>query len=220
MRKQVLLATVPLCLFSVEANAHGYHHQTYRHAYQHHVYQRPAYQRLVDRHPVYQHQLYQVRYARVRSGRSGQAAVSVMAQPRIAPELSGSYITASPNFAQGYHRRLYQRRDDADQGPRYQASGDQHPLSYRRYARAWCGSYLSGYLGKSDRRLALAREWAKEGSNAGGPGIGVVVVWPHHVGIITGQAANGQWLVHSGNDGGAVRTRPLSLRGAIAFRRV
>ena len=53
-----------------------------------------------------------------------------------------------------------------------------------------------------------------------GPGIGVVVVWPHHVGIITGQAPNGEWLVHSGNDGGAVRTRARSLRGAIAFRRV
>jgi hypothetical protein len=40
----------------------------------------------------------------------------------------------------------------------------------------------------------------------------VVVLWPHHVGIITAQAPNGQWLVHSGNDRGAVRTRPRSLR--------
>ena len=39
---------------------------------------------------------------------------------------------------------------------------------------------------------------------AGGPGIGVVVVWSHHVGIITGQTPDGQWIVHSGNDGGAV----------------
>ncbi len=29
--------------------------------------------------------------------------------------------------------------------------------------------------------------------------IGVVVVWSHHVGIITGQAPDGQWIVHSGN---------------------
>lgn len=87
-------------------------------------------------------------------------------------------------------------------------------------SRAWCGIYLSKHLGKSDHRLALAREWATEGSNAGGPGIGVVVVWRHHVGIITGQATDGQWIVHSGNDGGAVRTRPRSVAGAIAFRRV
>jgi hypothetical protein len=44
--------------------------------------------------------------------------------------------------------------------------------------------------------------------------------YAHHVGIITGQAPDGQWIVHSGNDGGGVRTRPRSLRGAIAFRRV
>jgi hypothetical protein len=87
-------------------------------------------------------------------------------------------------------------------------------------ARAWCGTYLSKYLGQSDRRLALAREWARTGMNAGGPGIGVVVVWPHHVGIITGQASNGEWIVHSGNDGGAIRTRPRSVARAIAFRRV
>ena len=86
--------------------------------------------------------------------------------------------------------------------------------------RGWCGSYLSKYLGKPDRRLALARSWASEGMNAGGPGIGVVVVWAHHVGIITGQTPDGQWIVHSGNDGGAVRTRARSLARAIAFRRV
>jgi hypothetical protein len=87
-------------------------------------------------------------------------------------------------------------------------------------AHGWCGSYLSKYLGKPERRLALARSWASEGMNAGGPGIGVVVVWPHHVGIITGQTPDGQWIVHSGNDGGAVRTRARSLARAIAFRRV
>jgi hypothetical protein len=41
--------------------------------------------------------------------------------------------------------------------------------------RGWCGSYLSKYLGKPDRRLALAHSWASEGMNAGGPGIGVVI---------------------------------------------
>ncbi len=95
-----------------------------------------------------------------------------------------------------------------------------HRHHYRHHGRAWCGMYLSSYLGRTDPRLALAREWAREGHNAGGPGIGVVVVWPHHVGIITGQTPDGRWIVHSGNDGGAVRTRPRSLAGVIAFRRV
>jgi len=87
-------------------------------------------------------------------------------------------------------------------------------------AHAWCGTYMSRYFGKSDPRLALARQWAREGWNAGGPGVGVVVVWAHHVGVITGRTPEGQWIVHSGNDGGAVRTRPRSIAGAIAFRRV
>jgi hypothetical protein len=80
-----------------------------------------------------------------------------------------------------------------------------HRHHHGHRAHAWCGTYMSRYFGKSDRRLALAREWAKEGFNAGGPGVGVVVVWPHHVGIITGQAPDGEWIIHSGNDGGAVR---------------
>jgi hypothetical protein len=63
----------------------------------------------------------------------------------------------------------------------------------------------------------LARSWAHYGSNAGGPTVGAIVVWPHHVDKIVGQE-NGQWIVQSGNDGHAVRTRPRSLAGAIAFR--
>src|SRR3954454_18179591 len=102
---------------------------------------------------------------------------------------------------------------DADARPR-------HRHHHMHRAHAWCGIYMSSYFRKSDRRLALARQWAGEGSNAAGPGIGVVVVWPHHVGVITGRTSDGRWIVHSGNDGGAVRTRPRSVAGAIAFRRV
>lgn len=89
-----------------------------------------------------------------------------------------------------------------------------------RHGTPWCGIYLSNYLGKHDRNLALAREWAHEGAPAPGPAVGVVAVWPHHVGVITGQTPDGEWIVHSGNDGGAVRTRPRSLAGVIAFRYV
>ena len=48
-------------------------------------------------------------------------------------------------------------------------------------------------------------------------GIGAVVVWAHHVGKIVG-AENGQWVIESGNDGHALRTRPRSIAGAIAIR--
>jgi hypothetical protein len=105
--------------------------------------------------------------------------------------------------------------------PTIDANARPHPRHHHAHrAHAWCGAYMSRYFGKLDRRLTLARAWVNEGSNAGGPGVGVVVVWRHHVGVITGQAPNGRWIIHSGNDGGAVRTRPRSVAGAIAFRRV
>jgi hypothetical protein len=84
---------------------------------------------------------------------------------------------------------------------------------------AWCGWYLGQLLGMPARHLWLARNWAKVGSHAGGPGVGVVVVWAHHVGIITGRHGS-QWVVKSGNDGRRVRERPRSVARAIAFRRI
>lgn len=63
----------------------------------------------------------------------------------------------------------------------------------------WCGWWLGQYLGKPDRSLWLARNWAR-------------------VGIITGRAASGAWIVKSGNDGRRVRERPRSISGAIALR--
>jgi hypothetical protein len=96
-----------------------------------------------------------------------------------------------------------------------------HGWHYARHGGAWCGAYMRHVFGVSDPRLNLARNWAGVGSNAGGPQVGAVVVWPHHVGVIRGGPnGNGEWLVESGNDGGAVRTRYRSLRGAIAFRHV
>ncbi|MGB5905758.1 MAG: hypothetical protein WBH00_23205 [Xanthobacteraceae bacterium] len=88
--------------------------------------------------------------------------------------------------------------------------------------RAWCGWYLSRYLGKNDRRLWRALAWRHVGRAAHGPAIGVVVIWSRgkgrgHVGIITGKTARG-WVVKSGNDGNAVRERVRSVAGAIAFR--
>ena len=98
-----------------------------------------------------------------------------------------------------------------------------HHVSVHRAAHgggrpgAWCGWWLGQQLGMPRRDLWVARNWASVGSNAGGPRIGAVVVWRHHVGIITGRAGS-QWIVKSGNDRNAVRERPRSIAGAIAFR--
>ena len=83
---------------------------------------------------------------------------------------------------------------------------------------AWCGWEMRRLV-SSDPGQAynLARNWAQWGHAAMGPAIGVVVVWPHHVGRIVG-LEQGQWVVHSGNDGHAIRDRRRSLAGAIAFR--
>jgi hypothetical protein len=82
---------------------------------------------------------------------------------------------------------------------------------------AWCGWEMRQLVGGDPGpEYNLARNWAHWG-HAGPAGVGAVVVWAHHVGKIVGQQ-NGQWIIESGNDGHAVRTRPLSVAGAIAFR--
>ena len=84
--------------------------------------------------------------------------------------------------------------------------------------RAWCGWYMRTQVGSDPGpSYNLARSWARYGSNAGGPTVGAIVVWRHHVGKIVGRV-NGKWIIQSGNDGHAVRTRPRSLAGVIAFR--
>jgi len=96
--------------------------------------------------------------------------------------------------------------------PLRRISGDPRPS-------AWCGWFMRQVKGVADTAYNLARNWAHYGSSAGGPRVGAIVVWSHHVGEITsGECPAGEWMVHSGNDGHAVRTRCRSVRGAIAFR--
>jgi len=83
---------------------------------------------------------------------------------------------------------------------------------------AWCGWYMRRVLGVRDPRYNLARNWAHWGVNAGGPQVGAVVVWRRHVGRIVGRGSHGGWIINSGNDGHAVRTRERSLAGVIAIR--
>jgi len=77
----------------------------------------------------------------------------------------------------------------------------------------WCGWWMRTQKGGGPE-LNLAHNWAHWGRSSG-PQVGAVVVWPHHVGMITGRAAGGEWIVKSGNDGGRVRERPRSVAGAV-----
>jgi hypothetical protein len=82
----------------------------------------------------------------------------------------------------------------------------------------WCGWWMRTQLGGGPE-YNLARNWANRGRPLNGPRVGAVVVWSHHVGMITGRTDDGQWIVKSGNDDGRVRERPRSVAGAV-FRKV
>jgi hypothetical protein len=84
----------------------------------------------------------------------------------------------------------------------------------------WCGCWLRLRYGMADVRFNLARAWARVGLDAGGPVVGAIAVWRHHVGEITGVPGPGRLILKSGNDGGAVRERERSTRGIIAYRRL
>jgi len=79
--------------------------------------------------------------------------------------------------------------------------------------RRWCGWWMRTRRGGGPA-FNVAWNWRNYGRSTS-PQVGAVVVWRHHVGEIVGQASNGQWIVRSGNDGGAVRTRARSVAGAI-----
>jgi hypothetical protein len=86
------------------------------------------------------------------------------------------------------------------------------------WARVWCGAFMrlvmraAGYPDLPTGNLATA--WARYG-RASAPQPGAVVVWPHHVGLITAVHRNGLATVISGNDGHRVRERVLSIAGAV-----
>lgn len=77
----------------------------------------------------------------------------------------------------------------------------------------WCGWWMRTQFGGGPE-YNVAWNWRKRGV-ASSPHVGAVVVWRHHVGVIVGRAPNGMWIVKSGNDGNAVRTRARSIAGAV-----
>jgi hypothetical protein len=118
-----------------------------------------------------------------------------------------SYSRSRYAYRQTYHRNYAERRT---YGRRTYASYGGGGVGGR--PAAWCGWWMRTQLGGGPE-YNLAANWRNYGHSSG-PQVGAVVVWPHHVGIITGRSASGQWIVKSGNDGGAVRERAQSVAGA------
>ncbi len=87
---------------------------------------------------------------------------------------------------------------------------------------AWCGWFMRHHVPTDPGpSFNLAANWAHYGTSVSGPNTGVIVVWPHHVGQITGyDTQQHEWIVLSGNDGHAIRNRPRPLGRVIAYRRI
>lgn len=122
---------------------------------------------------------------------------------------------------QRYASRSYGRTSSRRGASRRYAYAGGASYSGGRYSAGprpgrWCGWWMRTQLGGGPE-YNLARNWRRWGRPAGGPMVGAVVVWNSHVGMITGRAANGKWIVKSGNDGGRVRERARSVAGA-SFR--
>ncbi len=107
------------------------------------------------------------------------------------------------------------------------SSGAQaHGRAHRGHGLPWCGMWMESHTGiHGPGNLAMAREWAHVGQPAPGPAPGVIGVMPHHVFQVIevlgrDRHGNETVLAISGNDGNAVRTRPRSTAGVIAWRRV
>jgi hypothetical protein len=82
---------------------------------------------------------------------------------------------------------------------------------------AWCGWEMRRLVSSDPGPdYNLARNWAHWG-RSGPAGVGAIVVWPHHVGKIVGKEG-GMWVIESGNDDHATRTRTRPISGAIAIR--
>jgi hypothetical protein len=107
------------------------------------------------------------------------------------------------------------QRNDSSQRSARRASSHETPRSSGVGPRPaqWCGWYMRTQLGGGPE-YNIAANWRRYGS-PGSPQVGAVVVWPHHVGIITGRASNGQWIVKSGNYSNRVHEGPRSVSGAV-----
>lgn len=106
---------------------------------------------------------------------------------------------------------------------RHYASHNRHYArsGHQGYGVPWCGIFMMQRTGiHGPGNLAMAREWAHVGQPASGPSPGIIGVMSHHVFQVVQVLTGNTVLAISGNDGGAVRTRPRSTAGVIAWRRI
>jgi hypothetical protein len=193
--RRVIAASAVLFAFATSAEARTQHHH-YRH------YAHAHYRHHTQHYGHYAHSRY--RQLAERYGNTYMSLGSGFGDSGFGESRFENFSYQRPSY--GYERSGYGRSSYRS------AHGGGRPA-------AWCGWYMRQQVGADPGpQYNLARSWAHYGSNAGGPSVGTIVVWSHHVGKIVGRE-NGQWIVESGNDGHAVRTRPRSLAGAIAFRR-
>lgn len=85
---------------------------------------------------------------------------------------------------------------------------------HRGHGVPWCGLWMESHTGiHGPGNLARAIEWRHVGQPASGPAPGIIGVMAHHVFQVIAVLGGGKVLAISGNDGGAVRTRPRQISG-------
>jgi hypothetical protein len=129
---------------------------------------------------------------------------------------AGSAASAAPR---GHHSHHHELRVAHQYGSsRYVEYGSSRRVADGRPA-AWCGWEMRQLVGGNPGpEYNLARNWAHWGRPASGPAPGVIGVMPHHVFKVVQVLGRGTVLAISGNDGHAVRVRPRSTAGVIAWR--
>lgn len=139
----------------------------------------------------------------------------------------GESVRWSDDEGSGERRSERAERGRAGRAARFSRYGDEDAGSGRMSLGAgsmrvsglgprpsrWCGWWMRSQRGGGPQ-FNVAWNWRFYGQPTA-PQVGAVVVWRHHVGEIVGRAGNGMWIVRSGNDGGAVRTRARSVAGAV-----
>lgn len=152
-----------------------------------------------------------------------QDSYSRAGQKSYAQRHRGTYAQrrSGKSYAHNPTRKAYAQKSTAKSYAHESSGKDYSQLQVKASGSArvgarpsrWCGWWMRTQKGGGPE-LNLARNWAHWGRPSG-PKVGAVVVWSHHVGMITGRSASGQWIVKSGNDGGQVRERPRSVAGAV-----
>jgi hypothetical protein len=133
-----------------------------------------------------------------RSGRSAQRSEPSVRSAAPAPRL----VTITRN-----ETRTVARYEPAERATTHADTSGLGPRPTQ-----WCGWYMRSLRGGGPE-FNVAATWRSYGSPAQ-PQVGAVVVWDHHVGLITGRTASGEWIVKSGNWSNRVHEGARSIAGA------